>query len=187
MPLHNNFKMKKGTIWILVVITMLLTSSCGKFEGIAIHGMKDFKFRGMKDGHILINVTFDIENPNNRKITISSIHFKTWLKNRELGTIKNSKKIVLKPNSREEIEVPIEIVLRTAADAFKLMSIKDDVLNQLSIEGFLKGRSMCISKKIRFEKQPFTELAKKYKNNMEKKDSLPTNDSIQYNDTLKVE
>jgi len=179
--------MKKGTIWILVAIIMLLASSCGKFESIAIHGMKDLKFRGMKDGCILVNITLDIENPNKRKITISSIHFKTWLKNRELGTLKNSKKIVLKPNSREEIEVPIEIVLRTPADAFKLMTIKEDILNQLTIEGFIKGRVMCISKKMRFEKQPFSELAKSYKEKLEKKDSLKTKDSIEKNDSLKIE
>lgn len=179
--------MKKSTIWILAFITILFISGCGKFESIAIHGMKNFKFRGMKDGCILVNVTMDIENPNNRKITISSIHFKAWLKNRELGTLKNSKKIVLKPNSREEIEVPIEIVLRTPADAFKLMTIKEDILNQLTIEGFIKGRSMCISKKIKIEKQPFTELAKKYKNKLEKKDTLQTNDTIQKIDSLKLE
>jgi len=179
--------MKKGTIWILVLITMLLASGCGKFESIAIHGMKNFKFRGMKDGSILVSATLDIENPNNKRITISSIHFKTWLKNRELGTLKNSNKIVLKPNSREEIVVPIEIKLRTAADAFKLMTIKEDILNQLTIEGFIKGRVMCISKKMRIEKQPFSELAKSYKEKLEKKDSLKTKGTVENSDSLKIE
>lgn len=179
--------MKKGTIWILVVITMLLASSCGKFESIAIHGMKDFKFRGMKDGCILVNVTLDIENPNNRKITISKIHFKVWLKNKELGTLMNSEKIVLDPNSRQEVQIPIEIKLRTAADAFKLMTIKDDILNQLTVEGFIKGRTMCISKKLRIDKQPFSDLAKSYKEKLEKKDSLKAKDSVMQSDTTKVE
>lgn len=156
-------------------------SSCGKYEDIAIHGMNGFKLRGIKDGSILINLNIDIENPNNRKITISKIHFKAWLNNRELGTLKNSKKIVLKPNSREEYQVPIEIVLRSSADIFKLMNIKNDILNQLTIEGFIKGRVMCVSKKIRIEKQPFTQLAKSYKGKIEVKDS------VLQNDTLKVE
>lgn len=174
--------MRKSTILLLVTIIAVLLSSCGKFEKIAIHGMKDFKFRGMKNGRLLINITLDIENPNNRKITVSSIHFKTWLKNRELGTIKNSEKIVLAPKSRTQVEVPIEIVLRTAADAFKLMGLKEDILNQLIIEGYIKGRAMCFSKKIVVEKQPFTELAKSYKNKNHQKA-----DNEQQSDSLKVE
>lgn len=174
--------MRKSTILLLVTIIAVLLSSCGKFEKIAIHGMKDFKFRGMKNGKLLINITLDIENPNNRKITISSIHFKTWLKNRELGTIKNGNKIVLAPKSRTQVEVPIEIVLRTAADAFKLMGMKEDLIDQLTIEGYIKGRAMCISKKIVIEKQPFTELAKSYKNK-----ALKKADDEQQSDSLKVE
>jgi LEA14-like dessication related protein len=179
--------MKIRATWILLVISMLLLSSCGKFEDIKIHGLKDFKLRGMKNGRILINLTLDIENPNNRKITISNIHFKAWLNNRELGTLKNSKKIVLLPNTREEHEVPVEIVLRTVADAFKLMTLKGDILNQLTIEGYIKGRTMCISKKIKIEKQPFTQLVKSYKRNLEPKDSLQTMDSIPQKDSLRVE
>lgn len=159
--------MRRSTIILLVTVITVLLSSCGKFEKIAIHGMRDFKFRGMKNGKLLINITLDIENPNNRKITISNIHFKTWLKNRELGTIKNSKKIVLAPKSRTQVEVPIEIVLRTAADAFKLMGMKEDLIEQLTIEGYIKGKAMCFSKKIVIEKQPFTELAKSYKNSIQ--------------------
>ena len=170
--------MKKNIIWILAIVSMLLISSCGKFEEISIKGMKGFKLRGMKDGCILINLTLDIENPNNRTITISKIHFKTWLDKRELGTIRNSKKIVLKPSSREEYQVPIEIVLRTTADIFKLMTLKEDILNQLAIEGFIKGRVMCVSKKIKIEKQPFTDLAKSYKEKLEKRDNVQQKDSL---------
>lgn len=179
--------MKIRFIWIISIISMLLLSSCGKFEDIAIHGMKGFKLRGIKDGRILINLTLDIENPNNRKITISKFHFKAWLNNRELGTLKNSKKIVLQPKSREEFQVPVEIVLRTAADIFKLTSIKEDILNQLTIEGFIKGRTLCFSKKVKIEKQPFTQLVKSYKGKIEIKDTLQIRDTIQQNDTLKVE
>lgn len=175
--------MRKSTILLLVTIVAVLLSSCGKFEKIAIHGMKDFKFRGMKNGRLLINITLDIENPNNRKITVSSIHFKTWLKNRELGTIKNSEKIVLAPKSRTQVEVPIEIVLRTAADAFKLMGMKEDLIEQLTIEGYIKGKAMCFSKKIVIEKQPFTELAKSYK---EKQNKHLDADDTEKSDTSKV-
>lgn len=178
--------MRRLLILLFVGFSMILMSGCGKFENIAIHGMKNVKFRGMSNGKILVNLTLDIENPNNRKITISKIEFKAWLKNRELGKLKNSKKIVLESKSRQEIEVPIEIVLRTAADAFKLMNLKGDILEQLTVEGFIKGRSMCFSKKVRIEKQPFTQLAKSYKEKIATNDTISSSDTIQVRDTVIV-
>jgi len=197
--------MKKFSVWFIAIISVLILGSCGKSEDIAIHGMKNFKVRGVQNGHILINLNLSIENPNNRTITISKIHFKAWLKNRELGTLNNSKKIVLKPNSTEDYEIPVEITLRTQADIFKLMNLKGDILDQLTIEGFIKGRSLCFSKKVKIEKQPFNELVKSYKGKLgstdtsqikevvQLRDSLTVNDTLQTNDltvqhdTLKVE
>ena len=100
--------------------------------------------------------------------------------------LKNSKKIALEAKSRQEIEVPIEIVLRTAADAFKLMNLKGDILEQLTVEGFIKGRSMCFSKKVRIEKQPFTQLAKSYKEKVIVGDTTSIKDTVQVSDTVTV-
>jgi len=170
--------MKRLTFSILIVFSMILLSGCGNFENVVIHGMKNVKLRGIKDGRVLINLTLDIENPNNRKITIAKIEFKAWLKNRELGKLKNSQKIVLKAKSREEYEVPIEIVLRTAADIFKLTNLSNDFLEQLTVEGFIKGRSMCISKKVNIEKQPFSKLANSYTGKVISSDSIPPLDTV---------
>lgn len=165
---------------------MFILGSCGKSDDIAIHGLKGFKIRGVQNGHILINLNLKIENPNKRTITISKIHFKTWLKERELGTLNNSKKVVLKPNSNEVYEIPIEITLRTQADIFKLMNLKSDIFEQLTIEGFIKGRSFCFSKKVRIEKQPFTELVKSYKGKLVNTDTSKINEAIQLKDSLMV-
>lgn len=191
--------MRKLTVIVLILASMILLGGCGKFEDIAVYGVKDVKFRGMKDGKILLSLILDVENPNNRKITISKIYFKAWMNNRELGKVKNSEKIVLKPNTREEYPIQIEIVLRTAADVFKLMNVKEDIIEKLTVEGYIKGRTMCFSKKLVIEKQPFSKLADSFKgkktrkkplqikNNLEVKDTLDTNEVILQNETLKTE
>lgn len=177
--------MKNYTIWIFAIISMFILGGCGKSNDIAIHGLKGFKIRGVQNGHILINLNLKIENPNKRTITISKIHFKTWLKDRELGTLNNSKKVVLMPNSNEVYEIPIEITLRTQADIFKLMNLKSDILEQLTIEGFIKGRSFCFSKKVKIEKQPFNELVKSYKGKLGN-DTSKINEAMQLKDSLMV-
>ncbi|NVO10411.1 MAG: hypothetical protein HXX16_10660 [Bacteroidales bacterium] len=180
--------MRRLTALMLILTTMLLLGGCGRFEKISIHGMKGVKFRGMKDGRILLNLNLEVENPNNKKITISKIYLKAWMNNRELGVLNSTKSIVLKAKSREEFQIPVEIVLRTAADVFKLMNIKDDLLNQLTIEGFIKGRIFCISKKLKIEKQPFSKLVNSHKGKPETtevKDTLQNRETIQ-RDTLIV-
>lgn len=185
MPLTKISKMmRRIAILVLVFSSMLVLGGCGKFEDVAIHGMKSFKLRGIKDGRILINLTLNIENPNKRKITISRIYLKAWMNNRELGVLKNSEKIVMKPNSREDYEVPVEIVLRTPADIFKLTNISQDILKELTIEGFIKGKAFCISKKVNIEKQPFSKLLNSYKRKLASKDTLSVADTLQVKESL---
>lgn len=160
----------KYLLWLFAF--PLLLSSCGKFDDIQIHGMKGVKLRGIKDGTIFLTLNLDIENPNNRKIVIKKINFTTWLKDRELGKLVNGEKIILKPNTREEFPVPIEIKLRVAADIFKLMNFKDNLLNDLTIEGYIKGCSFPVSKRLIIEKQPFTQLISAYKDSVEVKDTV---------------
>jgi len=183
--------MRRITILVLFLSSMVLLSGCGKFEDVLIRGMKGIKMRGIKDGRILLSLTLDIENPNSKRITISKIYLKAWMNNRELGVLKNSEKIVMKPNSREEYIIPVEIVLRTQADIFKLTKLNEDLINQLTIEGFIKGRVLCISKKISIDKQPFTKLMKSYKGKIVSTDTLPAVDTLKGqeelpNDTLIV-
>lgn len=167
---------------ILIIFFSILLSSCGKFEDIRIQGMKGMNFRGMKDGTLFLTLNLEIENPNNRQIIIKKIHFIAWLKDRELGKLVNSERIVLKPKSKEDFEVPIEIRLRTAADVFKLINIKEKILDELTIEGYIKGCSFPVSKKLRIEKQPFTNLLKAYKDTVktEGSDSLRINSEVQH-------
>jgi LEA14-like dessication related protein len=155
--------------------------------------MKGMDFRGMKDGTLFLNLNLEIENPNDRQITIKKIHFKAWIKERELGKLINSKKIVLKPHSKEEFQIPIEIKLRAAADIFKLMTIKEKILDDLTIEGYIKGCAFPVSKKIRIEKQPFTKLISAFKDSTKTviRDSVKAEvrDSVNVvvNDSLKIE
>jgi LEA14-like dessication related protein len=183
-PYKKSKVMRRVTFLVLIISSMLLLGGCGKFEDISIHGMKDLKLRGIKDGRILINLTLNIENPNNRKITISKIYLKAWMNKRELGVLKNSEKIVMKPNSREDYVVPVEIVLRTPADIFKLTNISQDIIKELTIEGYIKGKALCISKKVNIEKQPFTKLLNSYKSKMAGKDTLQIIDTLRNKDVL---
>lgn len=155
--------MRNNSLYIICAFIAVLLTSCGKYEDIKVMGVNDVKFSGLESSTLHLTATLDIENPNRANIKVKAMEFKTWLGNREFGTIKLDHKIKIKGNSRAGYEVPVEIKLRTAADALKFMTNKEKLLKQMTVEGYIKGGNFPITKKIVVKKQPVDELLKKFK------------------------
>ena len=156
--------MKRLSFNLLLIILLFTLAGCGKYHNLNIHSVKEYRFRGMKDGIIYLNLTLDVENPNRKSIIIKDIHFKAWLNNRELGKIRSSHKMKIDGKSRKDYEVPLEIVLRIPADAFKLIGEGKNLINVIEVEGYVKGGRFPVVKKINISRQPLSELANSFQN-----------------------
>ncbi len=156
--------MKRLIQFAILISFSLLFSSCGKFKEVNVIGLKEVKLRGMKNKVILLDLSLEVENTNKRRIVISDINFHAWLNDKQLGELRSTEKIILKPDTTQVYTIPVEIELRTMADAFKLMGGDTDALmERLTVEGYIKGRVFPFSKKIRVEKQPLSQLVEGYK------------------------
>ncbi len=143
------------------IFILLILSGCGKVNEIKVVGIKNVQLKGLQKNIIKLNVELEVDNPNPRKITITHVNFKAWLNSRELGTLQTTEKIKLLPCSKNAYPVCVEIKLRTAADALRLMSGSfDEMLNKIEVEGYIKGKSFPVRKKIVIERQPFSNLGK---------------------------
>ncbi len=163
-----------------VLLSLLLAtalSGCGKYDELVIHGVKDYRLRGIKDGVIYLSLIFDIDNPNRKNITINHIEFKAWLNNREFGKLRNSEKIKIESKTRKNYEVPIELVLRTPADAFKLIGAGKNLLNEITVEGYIKGGRFPVTKKISIPKQSLNDLMNSAQSKFAIKDTLSAEQS----------
>lgn len=161
---------------ILFLLLGVAFASCSKFKEIDIKGVKDVKFKGMQDGVIFLNLTFDVNNPNSMNIVIKNFQFNAWLNNRELGKLVSTDKIILLADTRADYEVPVEIKLRTAADAFKLLGSGKKLMSMITVEGYIKGGRFPIVKKIKISKQPLDSLMKS------KQDKLVITDTLSVSD-----
>lgn len=166
---------------VLVVFLGAALVGCSKYEGIDIKGVKDFKFKGMQDGKIFLSLTFDVNNPNSRKIVIKKFEFNAWLNNRELGKLVSTEKISLLPNERNDYVVPVEIILRTPADAFKLMGAGKKLTSMITIEGFVKGGRFPVVKKIKIPKQSLDSLMKSHQDKLVITDTLSVGEQASNN------
>jgi len=152
----NSKNVKFFALFVLVV----LFTSCGKVSDISISSIGKVQLRGIKKNIVLLNLDVEVDNPNKRKITITKIEFKAWLKERELGVFRMSENIKLQPQTKQTYTVPVEIELRTLADAFRLATGGvDDLLDKIEVEGYIKGRSFPVRKKLSVQRQSFKELA----------------------------
>lgn len=170
--------MKRLSFNLLLIILLFTLAGCGKYHDLNIHCVKEYRFRGMKDGIIYLNLTLDVENPNRKSIIIKDIHFKAWLNNRELGKLSSSHKMKIDGKSRKDYEVPLEIVLRTPADAFKLIGEGKNLINVIEIEGYLKGGRFPVVKKINISRQPLSELANSFQKKFVITDTLSVQPAV---------
>lgn len=151
-------------ITIFFIIVILSASGCTKVNDIDVRGVKDVKLRGLKQNVVLLSMNLEVDNPNTRKITITHVNFKSWLNQRELGTLEISQKIVLLPCSRGSYPVDVEIKLRTVADALRLMSGSiEELLDKIEVEGYIKGKTFPFRKTVKIERQPFRNLSGSFK------------------------
>jgi LEA14-like dessication related protein len=167
--------MKRFSISLLPILLILVFTGCGKYSDLNIHNVKEYKFKGMRDGVIFLSLTLDVENPNRKSLVIKDIRFKAWLNSRELGKLRISHKIKIDGNTRKDYELPLEIVLRTPADAFKLIGEGKNLINVIEVEGYIKGGKFPVVKKINIPRQPLSQLA----NSLQKKFVITDTLSVQ--------
>ncbi|MBQ9471129.1 MAG: hypothetical protein IJU72_09300 [Bacteroidales bacterium] len=145
---------------IIAVATTLLLGSCGKPYDVQMHGVQDIKFVSLDKNKLRLNIVLDAENKQRAALKIKQIDFKAWLGDRELGTVRCTEKIKLKGKRRTACTVPLEIELRTIADALKLTVFNQKLLSQIQIEGHVRGSRFPITKTFKVNKQPLLELLK---------------------------
>lgn len=155
--------MRKYISLIASILLALMLTSCGDSDTVRIHGMKGVKFVSLDRNTLCFNLTLDAENTKCGAVKLKDVDFTAWLGERELGTIKTTQKIKLKGRRRSDCEVPIELELKTIADALKLTNFNEKLLSQIKVEGSMRGSRMLVTKKIKVDKQPLIDLIKSAK------------------------
>lgn len=161
-----------------VLILMILMVGCAtKFQDIKINGINKVEYNGLKDGVVKLNLAVGIENPNSKRVTVKEVEFKSWIKNRELGTVRVKNRIEVPPNSSQIYSIPVEVKLNSSADALKLMISGEKILTMITVEGFVKGVSFPVVKKIKIPRQSLSNLINKYQNGFVITDTISSRDS----------
>jgi LEA14-like dessication related protein len=137
------------SFFILLFISSTL-SSCFNYKDLSFNGVENLKLSKIEQGELNLSLDIKLENPNNYKIKIKPTDLQIYVSNKELGSIRLDKKLVIKKNSSATYPVVINTKLRNAAGAGigTIMELSTKKSVHIQIKGPLKGSVYGFTKKV---------------------------------------
>lgn len=141
----------KINIPVLLVLIMLL-NACTQFEDLKIDPISNYEFNGFNNNKLLFTLWAPVENPNNQNIVISEINLDVFAKNKPLGKIMSTDKIVFRKKEKAVYKIPVTIQITNLVTGFSLLSNPSAVLKNITFEGTIKGRKGIFIKTLPIDK-----------------------------------
>lgn len=144
----NNQKIFSKKLWSVLIIAFLL-SSC-KFTEPTIGNFNLQNFSPKSDSKYLIEVTVEVDNPNNYNIWLKKANFDIYMGKEKVGKVKSIGVVTLKKNKRDNYTIKGEATLDPSS------SIMGMILNggggkRVTVKGTIKGGVFIIGKKFDVE------------------------------------
>jgi LEA14-like dessication related protein len=144
--IFQNINLKK--LWFICSIAFLFTSC--KFTEPTI-GKFDLKsFSPKSDTQYLIEVTVDVDNPNNYNIWLKGGKFDIMMGNEKMGVIKSKGVVSLKKNKRDTYTIKGIATLNPGSSLMTLI-MNGGSNKKVKIKGSLRGGVFIIGKKFDVE------------------------------------
>ena len=139
--------MKKKSILLFISILIIL-SGCNAYKSVEIGDIKDFKFKGLTDNIVTLDLNIPIKNMNGFNLKVKSMDLDISVNGKYVGKMTNPSKII--PKNLDGIQTfPVQIevknILASSMTFYKLKNAKN--IN-IQIEGKIKVKALLHSKTI---------------------------------------
>jgi LEA14-like dessication related protein len=134
---------------LLFVFLSLFLNSCN-IENLKMTGVKGFAIKSFEKNKLTFNMSVGIENPNRLRFKMINNDMDLTVNKIALGKAKITNKIVIPAKSHDvynfDVEVNLsQLALGTIPSLIEMFRSKGV---EVQIEGFVKGRTMLISKTV---------------------------------------
>ncbi len=135
--------------FIVLVLGILLLSSCRVYKDVEVKEVLDFKLHEIRSNGADCEIYLTILNPNHYKLTLSESTIQLTLENKPLGVL----------HLQEPIQIPKRsintITLKCTAEFESLTALTGDLISllfktkyKLEGHGYVRGKALLISKKV---------------------------------------
>ena len=134
---------------LIIVILSLFLNSCN-IENLKMTGVKGFAIKSFEKNKLIFNMSIGIENPNRLKFKMINNDMNLTVNKIALGKAKITNKISIPPKSIDVYNFVVEVnVSQLALGSIpSLIEMFRSKGVEVQIDGFVKGRSMLISKTV---------------------------------------
>jgi len=141
----------KLQIFITALLIGVLFSSC-TFQEVEVTGLKNVSVSKVDKKGMDINLSIEIENPNNFSFTVERVKADIYANNIFLGKIKNYKNLKILKESKETYPLSFRLEFKELKENY--MSALKTLLKRkadIRVKGSVKAKKFIFSKKIYFD------------------------------------
>ena len=134
---------------ILLISVLIFFSGCNAYKSIEIGEIKAFKFKGLTDNIVTLDLNIPIKNLNAFNLKVKSMDLDISVNGKYIGKMTNPSKIII-PKNLDGIQIfPVQIevknILASSMTFYKLKNAKNI---EIQIEGKIKVKALLHSKTI---------------------------------------
>jgi len=149
---------------VLFVVLLFITLACSsKYKDVSIEDARVDNFSFQSTSKIILTLGIKVNNPTNKKLTITNGTLDLFQQNRNLATLSVGDPTIIPPKSNEYSQLVLNVTVKDLMALIGINPNDSNLLNQFDVEGFLKVKAGVASKKIKIERTKFSNLLQSLK------------------------
>jgi LEA14-like dessication related protein len=152
----KNSILLKTLLRITVVVSLVLAfNSCNDIQEIKVGNINEVEIKGIQGNMITIKATVPIENPNNFDVKLTEADLKVYMKNNEIGKVKQIDDILILGKTSKDYPITITVELTNIKEIMTtaLMAVSGG-MHDVRLTGTVIAKSFIYKKKIKIEDFP---------------------------------
>lgn len=139
---------------LLLILSVIILSSCSTFKMVNIGDVDKVDFKGMVNNKISLELHVPVSNPNGYKLKIKSMDMDVSINGNYIGRMKNADQIVIPAKSNEMQVFPVDIhvknVLAGMSYLYKIRnsdSFEMEIVGAIKVKALLRGKTIQVKEK----------------------------------------
>ena len=140
--------MSRRISFLLVLTGLLFSTACTDYY-LTVGDTKEIRFKYFKDGTLGLEIDLQIKNEGNMNFKVKEVDLDINLNSFPAGKVVNVEKVMIRKNTEEVYTFPVEVEINGLSNSARiLISVIGRGKLIVDIDGFIKVKSLMVSKKI---------------------------------------
>jgi len=140
--------MSRRISFLLVLTGLLFSTACTDYY-LTVGDTNEIRFKYFKDGTLGLEIDLQIKNEGNMNFKVKEVDLDINLNSFPAGKVVNVEKVMIRKNTEEVYTFPVEVEINGLSNSARiLISVIGRGKLIVDIDGFIKVKSLMVSKKI---------------------------------------